>query len=95
MCGDAFYYGFIAGAALGGVAACALCWDHLRRACKALREYHEMRALLFNLQTAEGRYRQRFDTLGEMHRDTIEAWDDMRTAGNAARAYLFWQDAAQ
>lgn len=91
MSGDAFMCGLLAGAVLGGVAACALNFHYLQRACEALREYCEMRALLFDLQAAEGRYRQKADTLGENHPQTMAAWDEMRTAGSAARVHLFYQ----
>lgn len=89
MSGDAFLCGLLTGAVIGGVAACALVWDRLQYAMIALRKYCEMRALLWDLQTAEGRYRQAADTLGENHKQTMKAWDDMREAGNAARTHLF------
>lgn len=91
MCGDAFLSGLLTGAVIGGVAACALNWDYLQRAAGALRANCEMRVLLWDLQTAEGRYRQASDTLGEDHRQTHQAWDAMRDAGNAARTHLFNQ----
>lgn len=91
MGGDVFFCGLLTGAVIGGVAACVLCLDYLERASQALRENRDMRALLWDLQTAEGRYRQASDTLGENHRRTHQAWDDMRDAGNAARTHLFYQ----
>ena len=94
MGGDAFFCGLLTGAVIGGAAACALNWDYLQRAASALRAYYDMRALLWDLQTAEGRYRQAADTLGENHRQTHQAWDDMRDAGNAARTHLFNQGRA-
>lgn len=91
---SAWLSGLAAGVIIGGAAVYALHFHAFRFARRIQGKNAVLRALLFDLQSAEGRYRQSADYSGEQHPQTMRAWEDMRETGNRARQHLFDEGSA-
>ena len=84
----AWLFGIGVGGGLGAVATYGLHRNAFDFGRAMMDRAATLRGLLQDLQTAEGRYRQKYSDRGNDHPETNKAWLEMRDAGNAARLFI-------